>query len=73
MAWIPQGFAHGLLALSARAHVLYKMTEFWVPWLDRTIQWNDPVLGIRWPLKGEAILSAKDRSGRSLAEAEVFP
>ncbi len=72
MAWIPPGFAHGLLALSDQVDVLYKMTEYWSPELDRTIVWNDPQIGVRWPLKGESVLSAKDAIGRRLAEAETF-
>jgi dTDP-4-dehydrorhamnose 3,5-epimerase len=72
MAWIPPGFAHGLLALSEEAHVLYKMTELWAPELDRTILWNDPQIGVRWPVAGAPILSAKDQAGKPLADAEVF-
>ena len=71
MAWIPPGFAHGLLALSDQADVLYKMTEFWAPELERTIAWDDPHLGVRWPLAGAPILSAKDRAGKRFAEAEL--
>ena len=72
MVWIPPGFAHGLLALSDQVDVLYKMTELWAPALERTIIWNDPDIGVRWPLSGAPILSAKDRSGIALKEAELF-
>ena len=72
MAWIPEGFAHGLLALSDGADVLYKMTEHWIPELDRTIAWDDAQIGIRWPLAGEPVLSGKDKAGKALSEAEVF-
>jgi len=73
MAWIPPGFAHGLLALSDEAEVLYKMTEFWVPEHERTILWNDPQIGVRWPLAGAPVLSAKDKSGKRLVDADLFP
>jgi dTDP-4-dehydrorhamnose 3,5-epimerase len=70
MAWIPCGFAHGLLALSDVADVLYKMTEFWAPEHERTVLWNDPDIGVRWPLEGAPLLSEKDKAGRRLSEAE---
>jgi dTDP-4-dehydrorhamnose 3,5-epimerase len=72
MAWIPPGFAHGLLALSEHVDVLYKMTELWAPELDRTIVWNDPKVGVRWPIQGTPILSAKDAKAPGLVEAELF-
>jgi dTDP-4-dehydrorhamnose 3,5-epimerase len=72
MLWIPAGFAHGLLALSERADVLYKMTEFWSPEHERAVAWNDSEVGIRWPLSGEPILSEKDAAAPSLARAELF-
>ncbi len=70
--WIPPGFAHGLLALSAQVDVLYKLTEYWAPQLERTLQWDDPRIGVRWPLRGPPVLSAKDKAGKSLAEAEHY-
>ncbi len=72
MAWIPPGFAHGFLALSA-AEVLYKLTDFWAPEHERTILWNDPALAIAWPLEGSPILSEKDAKGTRLEAAELFP
>jgi dTDP-4-dehydrorhamnose 3,5-epimerase len=74
MLWIPPGFAHGFLVLSEWADVLYKTTEYYAPEADRTLVWNDPTVGIRWPLpSGEPpVLSAKDAAGTPLAEAEVF-
>jgi dTDP-4-dehydrorhamnose 3,5-epimerase len=72
MAWIPPGFGHGLLALSDEAEVLYKMTALWSPEHERTIAWNDPEIGIRWPAEAP-LLSEKDRAGRRFAEADVFP
>jgi len=71
MAWIPPGFAHGLLALS-ESDVLYKMTDFWSPEHERTVAWNDPQIAVRWPLEGEPVLSGKDKAGKRLAEAELF-
>lgn len=72
MAWIPPGFAHGFLVLSETADFLYKTTDYWAPEHERSIAWNDPAIGIEWPLQGEPQLSAKDKVGQSLAEAEVF-
>ena len=71
-AWIPPGFAHGLLALSEGAEVLYKMTDYWSPEHERAILWSDPEIGVRWPLPGEPFLSPKDRAAKRLAEAELF-
>jgi dTDP-4-dehydrorhamnose 3,5-epimerase len=73
MAWIPPGFAHGFLALSEAAEVLYKLSDFWFPEHERTLLWNDPALGIAWPLEGAPVLSEKDRQGVKLAQAELFP
>lgn len=72
MAWIPKGFAHGFVVLSEFAEVLYKTTDFYAPQHERCIAWNDPAIGIRWPLAGEVTLSAKDRAGTPLADAELF-
>jgi dTDP-4-dehydrorhamnose 3,5-epimerase len=73
MCWVPPGFAHGFLVVSDHAEVQYKTTDYWAPQHERCIVWNDPDLAIPWPLKGEPILSQKDRTGLSLKEAEVFP
>lgn len=72
MLWIPPGFAHGFLVLSDHAEFLYKTTDYWAPEHERSIAWNDPELAIDWPLAGEPVLSAKDRAGLRLKEAEVF-
>ncbi|MBN3927604.1 dTDP-4-dehydrorhamnose 3,5-epimerase [Nostoc sp. NMS4] len=72
LLWIPPGFAHGFLALSEIAEVLYKTTDYYAPHSDRTILWNDPDLAIDWPLSATPILSAKDQAGKSLKTAEVF-
>jgi dTDP-4-dehydrorhamnose 3,5-epimerase len=72
--WIPQGFAHGFYVLSDWAEVLYKVTDFYAPEWDRTLIWNDPTVGITWPIgEGESpSLSEKDARGKTLGEAEVF-
>lgn len=72
MVWIPAGFAHGFLVLSDYAEILYKTTDYWVPEFERSMIWDDPVLAIPWPLRGEQpILSEKDRRGAKFAEVEV--
>jgi dTDP-4-dehydrorhamnose 3,5-epimerase len=71
--WIPEGFAHGFLVLSAYAEFLYKTTDYWAPEHERCIAWNDPDLAIGWPLGGAApSLSAKDANGIALTAAETF-
>jgi dTDP-4-dehydrorhamnose 3,5-epimerase len=72
--WIPPGFAHGYYVLSDWAEVLYKATDYYAPEWERTLLWNDPEIGIDWPLlKGKVpILSAKDFEGSLLSEAEVY-
>ena len=73
MLYIPPGFAHGFLVLSASADFVYKCTSFYVAAHDRGIRWNDPTIGIDWPLKGKPPrLSAKDAAAPLLAEAETF-
>ena len=71
--WIPAGFAHGFLVLTDSAEFLYKTTDYWAPENERCIRWDDPALGIRWPLEGAPQISAKDAQGASFAAAEVFP
>jgi dTDP-4-dehydrorhamnose 3,5-epimerase len=73
MLWIPPGFGHGFLVLSEFAEVAYKATEFYAPESERSILWNDPAIGIQWPLDCEPILSAKDSAGSLLADAETYP
>lgn len=70
--WIPAGFAHGFLVLSDNAEFLYKTTDYYAPEYERSIVWNDPALGIQWPVAGEPQLSVKDRQGKLLADAETF-
>jgi dTDP-4-dehydrorhamnose 3,5-epimerase len=72
MAWIPPGFAHGFVVRSESAEFLYKTTDYYAPEHERSIAWNDPDLAIDWQLDGEPVLSAKDRDGKRLRDAEVF-
>ena len=73
MMWVPEGFAHGFLVTSDRAEFLYKTTDYYAPEHERTLLWNDPALGIQWPLSGEPLLKPKDAAGTPLAQAETFP
>ena len=77
MAWIPPGFAHGFLALDEGTTVLYKATDFYAPAEERTLLWDDPALGLQWPLeqvggRSRVIISEKDLVGKPLADAEVY-
>jgi len=74
MLWVPPGFGHGFYVLSPEAEFVYKCTELYAPEHERCIRWDDPELGIAWPLLAQApLLSAKDLAGVSLAEAELYP
>jgi dTDP-4-dehydrorhamnose 3,5-epimerase len=70
--WIPPGFGHGFMVTSEHAEFLYKTTDYWAPEHERAILWNDPAIGIEWPLDGAPLLSAKDQAAVPLAAAEVF-
>jgi len=70
--WVPPGFAHGFLAISDWAEIVYKVTDYYSSEHDRSIRWDDPDIGIVWPIDGEPILSNKDASAPYLAESEVF-
>ena len=70
--WVPPGFAHGFLVLSAAAEFLYKTTDYYAPEYERSLLWNDPELGIDWPLESDPILSVKDQAGVRFKDAEVF-
>lgn len=72
MAWIPPGFAHGFYVTSEHAEFLYKTTDYYAPEHERTLSWNDPAIGIQWPLIGEPKLSDKDQVGLALTQAETF-
>ncbi len=68
--YVPQGFAHGFLTLEPHCEVLYKVTAPYSPEHDRSIRFDDPAIGIDWPLTGDPILSEKDRTAPMLSEAE---
>ena len=70
--WIPEGFAHGFVALSESAEFLYKTTDYYAPEFERCILWADPDIAIDWPTGHAAIVSAKDRNGVVLKQAECF-
>jgi dTDP-4-dehydrorhamnose 3,5-epimerase len=73
MLWVPPGLAHGFLTLEDATHFLYKCTAFYDPANEHSLLWDDPELGIEWPLGDmEPVLSEKDRAGRPLANAETF-
>ena len=66
--WIPPGFAHGFLTLSETAEILYKATDFYAPEYERCIAWNDPDIGIEWPLQSQPITSERDQCGLLLED-----
>jgi dTDP-4-dehydrorhamnose 3,5-epimerase len=70
--WIPAGFAHGFVVLSETAEFLYKTTDYWFAQHERCLLWNDPEIGIEWPIEGEPLLAAKDAVGKRLADADTY-
>ena len=72
--WIPPGFAHGFYVITDWAEVVYKATDYYAPEWERSLLWNDPALGIEWPLMNgqPPVLSEKDKHGELFSEAEVF-
>ena len=73
MLWIPMGFAHGFLALTESALVLYKTSAPYSAASERTIRWDDPTLGIEWPeVEGGPLLSAKDAAAEAFTDADLF-
>lgn len=71
--WVPPGFAHGFLVLSEGADFLYKTTDYYDAASERCIAWNDPTVAVQWPIGDMPVtLSAKDRMGSSLRDAQVF-
>ena len=70
--WVPPGFAHGFVTTSDSADFLYKATDYYAPEHERCIAWDDPDIGIDWPIVGQPSLSTKDKAGVKLANAEVF-
>ncbi|MDF1795393.1 MAG: dTDP-4-dehydrorhamnose 3,5-epimerase [Coxiellaceae bacterium] len=70
--WVPPGFAHGVLVLEDNTHLLYRSTNEYSPAHESNILWNDPAIGIEWPLSGEEVsLSGKDSEAPLLSEAEI--
>lgn len=72
--WIPPGFAHGFYVVSEWAEMMYKTTDYYAPQFERTLLWNDPSIGIQWPIADEKppLLSPKDAAGTLLGQAEIF-
>lgn len=75
MMWVPPGFAHGFLVMSERVEFLYKCTDFYDPSSERTLLWNDPTIGVEWPLPAAVtpIVSDKDRKGATWETLESLP
>lgn len=71
--WVPPGFAHGFCVTSESADFQYKCTALYAPQNERSILWNDPDLGITWPLSGDPKLSAKDAAAPRLKDAPLLP
>jgi dTDP-4-dehydrorhamnose 3,5-epimerase len=70
--WVPPGFGHGFVVLKEGTEFLYKTTDYYAPQYERCVRWDDPAIGIEWPIIGSPVLSAKDKVGADLANAEVF-
>lgn len=72
--WVPPGFAHGFLAVSDSADVVYKCTELYAPHAERVLRWDDPAIGVEWPMPAgvRPLLSPKDAAGASFGDAEKF-
>lgn len=73
MFWVPQGFAHGFLTLEDDTDFLYKCDAPYAPQNEHSLAWDDPDVGIQWPLEGiDVKLSGKDQEGKRLSEVEAF-
>ncbi|MCK9174138.1 MAG: dTDP-4-dehydrorhamnose 3,5-epimerase [Desulforhopalus sp.] len=70
--WVPAGFAHGFAVLSDEAEFLYRTTDYWAPEYERGIKWNDPTIGVDWPVDFTPLLSEKDEKGIAFVDAEVY-
>jgi len=70
--WIPPGFAHGFLVTSDSAEFLYKTTDYWHPEHERSLLWNDPAVGVQWPVDGAPLLAAKDLAALPFADTPSF-
>ena len=75
LLWIPPGFAHGFLALSETVDFVYKCTDFYAPQFERTLRWNDPELGIGWPIPSgiTPLIADKDGAAGGIGDVELFP
>lgn len=75
MLWVPPGFAHGFVVLSERVDFLYKCTDYYDPASECTLLWNDPEIGVEWPIPAgvEPIISEKDRNGLAWRSVETLP
>ena len=69
--FVPKGFAHGFVTLEDETEVLYKVSATYDPALERTVRYDDPAIGIDWPIEGEPLLSAKDAAAERLADIET--
>jgi dTDP-4-dehydrorhamnose 3,5-epimerase len=75
MLWVPEGFAHGFMALTDNVEFVYKTTDYWAKDFERTLLWNDPALGIDWPMEriGHApVVNEKDLTGARFKDADCF-
>jgi dTDP-4-dehydrorhamnose 3,5-epimerase len=70
--WVPEGFAHGFYVTSAEAEFVYKCTDYYNPSAEHSLLWNDPQIGIDWPVSGEPVLSDKDRAATSLSQSKLL-
>lgn len=70
--WVPPGFAHGFLVTSEFCEFLYKTTDYWYPEHERVLAWDDPSVGVQWPLQSRPQLAAKDAAGKRITDAEVY-
>jgi dTDP-4-dehydrorhamnose 3,5-epimerase len=70
--WVPEGFALGFLVLSDVAETVYKTTDYYAPQHERSLLWNDPDVGITWPLGAPPILAARDATGKRFAQCEAI-
>lgn len=70
--WLPEGFGHGFAALEDETEFLYKTTDFYDQASERSIRWDDPDIGVVWPVDGEPVVSVKDRGAKSFHEADYF-
>lgn len=73
MMWTPPGFAHGFLSLADDTDFLYKCTAYYNPACETALLWNDPLIGISWPMDGPPILAERDAVAPGLAEAPAYP